>query len=196
MSREKETRYINIEKLETRELQEDNKMQITGYVVQFNKRSEVIWDFVEVVAKGAFRNSLRDNVIKALWNHNHDYVLGSTKNATLRLKEDEFGLKFELDLPNNSWGKDCYESVNRGDVDGVSFGFYVVDENWEYIESEDLYLRTLLEIDLFEISPTPFPAYPDSKANCRSFEDYKAEVEQKENKEIRKRKLMLELDLI
>ncbi|WP_252187865.1 HK97 family phage prohead protease [Anaeromonas frigoriresistens] len=196
MSKQKETRYISIEKLETRATEEDNKLSISGYVVQFNKRSKVMWDFVEVVAKGAFRNSLKENVIKALWNHNHDYVLGSTKNSTLKLREDDYGLKFELDLPSNTWGKDCYESVSRGDVDGVSFGFFVREDEWEYIDDEDLYKRTLLEVDLFEISPTPFPAYEDSQASCRSFENFKTELEEKENKELRKRKLSLELDLI
>ncbi|WP_254068379.1 HK97 family phage prohead protease [Brevibacillus sp. 7WMA2] len=59
------------------------------------------------MAPGAFTRSLGENTIKALWNHRTDYVLGSTKNQTLRLSEDDIGLRFELDLPNNTWGKDA-----------------------------------------------------------------------------------------
>ncbi|WIV10538.1 HK97 family phage prohead protease [Proteiniborus sp. MB09-C3] len=194
MNREKELRYLSIEKLETRKT-EDDKMTISGYVVQFNKRSKVMWDFVEVVAKGAFRESLKNNVIKALWNHDSNLVLGSTKNSTLRLLEDDFGLRFELDLPNTNWGRDAWESVRRGDVDGVSFGFFVIEDNWEYLKDEDLYQRTLLNVDLFEISPTPFPAYGDSQVSCRSFEEFKTSIEQQNKNELNKRKMMLELDL-
>nr|WP_236871308.1 HK97 family phage prohead protease [Brevibacillus laterosporus] len=63
-------------------------------------------------------------------------MLGSTKNETLRLYEDDIGLRFELDLPNNTWGKDAYESIQRGDVDGVSFGFHVRKDAWTYQKNE------------------------------------------------------------
>jgi HK97 family phage prohead protease len=195
LNKEKETRYITIEQIETRSTDED-KMTIGGYVTKFNTRSVVIWDFVEYVAKGAFRNSLKNNVIKSLWNHDSNMVIGSTKNSSLRLWEDEIGLKFELDLPNTSWGKDAYETVRTGLVDGVSFGFYVKEDEWEYLADEGLYKRTLLDVDLFEISPTPFPAYQDSQVSSRSLDEFKAqqEAEQRERQQIEK--LKYELDLL
>ena len=70
--------------------------------------------------------------------------------------------------------KPYFESIKRGDVDGVSFGFYIRDngDKWEYLKEEDVYERTLLDIDLIEISPTPFPAYPTSEVGKRSLSDY------------------------
>ncbi|MDN4093568.1 HK97 family phage prohead protease [Brevibacillus agri] len=193
----KEIRYLTKD-FEIR-AKEDGTKTVTGYVVKFNKRSQLIWgEFYEKVAKGAFSKSLEENTIKALWNHRSDYILGSTKNGTLRLEEDDIGLRFELDLPNNTWGNDAYESIQRGDTDGVSFGFVVRNDNWEYIKDEDVYERTLLDVDLFEISPTPFPAYPDSEVGKRSMEgipDTKEERHKRKEQEIHKRKLLLELEL-
>lgn len=198
--RKKEKRFLKVEKLEVRTQGEgDNpSMTVFGYAVMWNQRSQLIWDtFYEVVAKGAFTKALEQNTIKALWNHNTDYVLGSTKPATLRLKEDDKGLYFEIDLPNNDWGRNAFESIRRGDVDGVSFGFYVNDCDWLYMQDEEAYLRTLLEIDLFEISPTPFPAYLTSEVDTRSMElrgIKSREQRRAENAEIEK--LKMELDLL
>lgn len=171
----KEIRYIPAMSIEIREdTTNPESMAIKGYVVKFDDRSHLLYDeWYERVSKGAFAKSLEQNTIKALWNHNSDIVLGSTKSRTLILEEDDVGLRFELELPNSSQAKDIYESIRRGDVDGVSFGFYVRDngDKWEYLKEEDVYERTLLDIDLIEISPTPFPAYPTSEVGKRSLED-------------------------
>ena len=170
----KEVRYTTGSELRVVEDTEKPETKtIRGYVLKFNERSLLLFDeWYEKVCKGAFSRSLETNTIKALWNHNTDVVLGSTKSRTLSLKEDDVGLFFEVDLPNTTMGKDLYESIKRGDVDGVSFGFYVREngDRWEYLKDEDVYERTLLDIDLVEISPTAFPAYPSSEAGARSLE--------------------------
>lgn len=196
MGDKKEVRYLHAEKIEVRSgTQEGETLGISGYVVKFNQRSHLIWgEFYERVAKGAFSRSLQENTIKALWNHRTDYVLGSTKNSTLRLWEDDTGLRFELDLPNSSWGRDAFESIQRGDVDGVSFGFNVRQDAWQYLKEEDVYERTLLEVNLFEVSPTPFPAYPDSEVNQRSLEQFGLAT--KEQRRIEMQKVLLEIDLL
>ncbi|MEK3740052.1 HK97 family phage prohead protease [Paenibacillus sp. FSL R5-0636] len=196
---EKVIRYLPA-KIEVRSTEGEGESQtqtIGGYVVKFNQRSQLIWgEFYERVAKGAFSRSLSENVIKAFWNHRSDFVLGSTKPGTLRLLEDDVGLSFEIDLPNNTWGNDAYESVRRGDVDGVSFGFYVRSNGdaWEYIKEEDVYIRTLLDINLFEVSPTPFPAYLDSEVDQRSIDQLG--ITSKEQRKNEKEKLLLEIDLL
>ncbi|WP_340004430.1 HK97 family phage prohead protease [Paenibacillus sp. FSL K6-0276] len=194
---EKVIRYLPV-KIEVRsaEGEGDSKTQtIGGYVVKFNQRSQLIWgEFYERVAAGAFSRSLQENVIKAFWNHRSDFVLGSTKPGTLRLLEDDVGLSFEIDLPNNTWGNDAFESVQRGDVDGVSFGFYVRSDAWQYLKEEDVYERTLLDVNLFEVSPTPFPAYEDSEVSQRSIDQLG--ITSKEQRKIEKEKLLLEIDLL
>lgn len=195
---ERVIRYLPVEKIEVRSTQGEGETQIRtigGYVVRFNQRSQLIWgEFYERVAKGAFSRSLQENVIKAFWNHRSDFVLGSTKPGTLRLQEDDIGLAFEIDLPNNTWGNDAYESVQRGDVDGVSFGFYVRNDTWQYLKEEDVYERTLLDVNLFEVSPTPFPAYQDSEVSQRSIEQLG--ITSKEQRKFEKEKFLLEIDLL
>ncbi|ETT58189.1 HK97 family phage prohead protease [Paenibacillus sp. FSL H8-0457] len=195
---ERVKRFIPADKIEIRSTENEGgatTRTVVGYVVKFNQRSQLIWgEFYERVAKGAFARSLQENTIKAFWNHRSDFVLGSTKNGTLRLWEDEVGLAFELDLPNNTWGNDAYESIQRGDVDGVSFGFYVRSDSWQYLKDEDVYERTLLDVNLFEVSPTPFAAYPGSEVNKRSIEQLG--ITTKEQRKHEKEKLLLELDLL
>lgn len=184
--------------IEVRTDEEGETKGLTGYAAKFNEESKPLRDwwgdeFVEVIAPGAFKNSLENNTIKALYNHNPDYVLGSTKSGTLRLEEDEIGLRFDLDLPNTQIANDLYEGVKRGDIDGVSFGFRVKEDKWTEVKMDDGWktIRTLREIDLIEISPTAFPAYEQTEVDCRSL----AKIKEKRRKE-EIENLLLEIDLI
>lgn len=184
----REVRHF-ISNFEARSNEESGVKTISGYASKYNVESQVLRDwwgdkFVEVVAEGAFDNSLINNTIKALYNHNTDNVLGSTKSGTLRLESDSVGLRFDIDLPNTTVANDLYESVKRGDVDGTSFGFKVLDDKWSKVEKdgEEIMKRTLLEVELYEISPTPFPAYEDTEVDCRSLEKIKTSVKKKEEK--------------
>lgn len=164
---------------------EGEKRTISGYAVKWNMRSHPLGGFsrfVEQFKPGAFAESLRSDDIRALWSHDTSKVLGRTKNGTLRLSEDDIGLRFELDLPNNTQGNDAYESIKRGDVDGVSFGFRAVDEEWDDADPKNV-LRSIHKAGLFEISPVGFPAYPDSQVAARSNDPYKAYVEEKKQNE-------------
>lgn len=141
---------------------------IFGYAARFNSLSSEMCGFSEKIAMGAFTRTLKENPdIKCLWNHNTNLVLGSTRGGSLKLYEDNLGLRFELDPGNTSWGKDAFESIRRGDVSGVSFGFCVVKQEWNGTDPENV-IRTLMDVDLFEISPTPFPAYADTEVQVRT----------------------------
>jgi HK97 family phage prohead protease len=180
MAVEQEIRILPSE-VELRE-SEDGKRSINGYAVKWEQLSEKLgyfFRFREKFAKGAFADSLRNDKQKALWNHNSDFVLGSTKSGTLSLVEDEIGLRFNIDLPENTWGKDAYESIKRGDVDGVSFGFKKEVDEWDESDPDNV-IRTIKKAKLFEVSPTPFPAYPQTEVQARSVEEpYKEYLESK-----------------
>ncbi|HOJ78414.1 MAG TPA: HK97 family phage prohead protease [Bacillota bacterium] len=177
---EQEIRILPSE-IELRET-EDGKRSIYGYAVKWEQPSEELgyfFPFREKFAKGAFADSLRNDKQKALWNHNSDFVLGSTKSGTLSLSEDETGLRFNIVLPENTWGKDAYESIKRGDVDGVSFGFKKEVDEWDESDPDNI-IRTIKKAKLFEVSPTPFPAYPQTEVQARSVEEpYKEYLESK-----------------
>jgi len=147
-------------------------MTLTGYAARFNEPSEPL-PFIERIAPGAFKLSLRArNDIKLLWNHSSSDVLGSTRSGTLRLHEDEYGLRVEADLPDTQAGRDAKVLIQRGDVTGFSFGFTVPrnGDSWNAEGTE----RTLKSVRLLEVSTgVAFPAYPTTNgtAQVRSLEE-------------------------
>ena len=80
---------------------------------------------------------------------------------------DDKGLNFRCTAPDTATARDLAALVERGDVDGCSFGFYTRDDHWERGENE-VYVRTLLDVELEEISITPFEAYPATSVSVRS----------------------------
>ncbi|WP_035430871.1 HK97 family phage prohead protease [Bacillus sp. UNC322MFChir4.1] len=155
---------------------------ITGYAVKWEMKSVTMgyWRrFKEQFTRGAFTESLTQDDQLALWSHDTSRVLGRTKNGTLRLFEDDIGLRFELDLPSTTLGNDTYETIKRGDVDGVSFGFQMVKEEWDESDPDNI-VRSVTKAKLAEISPVAFPAYPDSQVSARSYDPYKVFVEGKQ----------------
>ncbi|MDK0871146.1 HK97 family phage prohead protease [Clostridium perfringens] len=192
---QKEIRKIIVTDLETRTLEDTEEKVISGYINKFNTRSQYL-GFFEEVLPGAFDKTLADgHNIYAMYNHNSDMVLGSTKSGSLKLNTDEVGLHFELKINSNiSYANDLYELVSNGDIDGCSFGFYVLDDEWTYTEDK-VDLRKVKEVELIEVTITPFPAYLDSEANCRSFELHNKEVEKaKELRDLEKEIELLEIE--
>lgn len=137
---------------------------ITGYAAVFNRPSENLGGFVEIIRPGAFARTIQTEDIRALWQHNPEYVLGRTKNGTLRLREDEIGLRIEIDAPDTQIGRDAVASIQRGDVDQMSFMFEVVADEWEQGAPVK---RTLVEVKLYDVSPVTFPAYPQTSVSVR-----------------------------
>lgn len=190
----KEIRNISAD-LELRTItdeEDEEKRTVGGYALKYNQQSDVLRDywgdeFVEEFAEGAFDESLQERNQKALWNHKSEYPLGSVQSGTLRFNSDDTGLNYDIDLPNNSWGDDALESIKRGDVDGSSFGFKVTNDKWSEteIDGKTILKRTVLEAELYEVSPVTFPAYNSSDVKLRSLKDYK------ENKDKIKRLVLL-----
>jgi len=92
-----------------------------------------------------------------LWNHDSGTVLGSTRAGTMKLYEDDRGLRVNATFPNTSAGRDAAELLRRGDVDSMSFGFSVPSGGDEW--SSDGAERTLKSVRLHEVSIVAFPAY-------------------------------------
>ena len=99
-------------------------------------------------------------------NHDPNFVLGRTKNGTLRVQEDETGLAVEIDPPETAWADDLLVSIGRGDISQMSFAFRVGEESWETVDGIDI--RTILSFDeIFDVSPVTYPAYPDTDVSLR-----------------------------
>lgn len=146
---------------------DDSPSHIEGYAAVFNEWSEDLGGFREQIAEGAFAKTIQESDVRALWNHNADYVLGRTRSRTLSLREDERGLFFSVEPPEASWARDLMASIQREDVNQMSFGFETVRDRWENDEEGNIW-RTLLEVKLYDVSPVTFPAYPQTSAQVRS----------------------------
>lgn len=150
----------------------DKTPVLVGYAAVFGKRSVDLGGFTEEVAPGAFANSIRSDDVVALVDHDPSRILGRTSAKTLALSETDEGLRMEIDLPDTSVGRDIAVSVKRGDVRGASFGFRTISDDWKTLEGRAH--RTLIEVQLRDVSPVTFPAYPDTSIAMRSLEQFKA----------------------
>jgi uncharacterized protein len=194
VAKEMERRHLVTEKIEIRAVVEGTKKTIGGYAVKYNSPTLIRdrWgdEWLEEIASGAFDKSIQQKNQKALWNHDSSKPLGSVAAGTLRFNSDVSGLNYDDDVPNNSWGNDAYESVQRGDVDGSSFGFKCLNDVWSKVQYEgrEIYKRSIIEADLFEVSPCTFPAYDSSEISCRNLETFKEDL--KKNTELRKKLIL------
>lgn len=141
---------------------------LTGYAAVFNSEANLP-GFTEVIRQGAFAKSLATGSnIRALYHHQGDALLGTTRGGTLKLSEDGHGLKFDLALPDTTHGRDLAILVDRGDVAGASFGFKVRDGGDRWEERGNQLVRELLDLELYEITLTHDPAYSDTTIAMRS----------------------------
>ena len=148
----------------------DGDKVLEGYAAVFNVWSEGLW-FQEKIEPGAFSESIKEDDVVALFNHDPNLVLGRTSAETLELKEDKIGLFYNVTLPNSRTGEDLYVSVERGDVKGSSFGFITLEDKWEYPDGDDGdVMRTILKARLYDVSPATYPAYPDTTVAARSLD--------------------------
>ena len=162
---------------------DSEKKVIQGYAVVFDSWTDIsswgeIWK--ECIRKGAFTQSLKENSILALYNHDFNNVL-ARKDVNMKLVEDDKGLYFEIELPDTTQGNDLYELIDKGIVNQCSFSGYVRKNLWSEDNGGNV-LREILEIDLIEITITPIPAYEVTEAEVKRSREIKSTKENKEDK--------------
>ena len=200
MKEEKTIEQENREELETRahysvststiEARSDSdEMIIEGYAALYDNETN-IGPFKETIARGAF-DDVMDNDVRALMNHDPNYVLGRTGAGTLELETDDTGLKYRIKLGEQQYAKDLYESVKRGDISQSSFAFTIAEQSW----NENRTVRSVDKVaTLLDVSPVTYPAYKDTHGLVARNEDTEPElidnaVEEttsEENKEVKK----------
>lgn len=163
---ETEKRILNLSSMEKRE--ENGKIYLEGYFARFNEPYIVCEGWVETIAPGAFSRFLAGSGdVKALWNHNHDLVLGSRANGTLHLEETAEGLYGSVEINRDDRAAmDAYARISRGDVSGCSFGF---DCQVDQFTDDGGTFRTVIRevYPLYEVSPCVFPAYETTSIQAR-----------------------------
>lgn len=154
------------------EQRSDGGARLIGHAAVFNSFSRDLGGFKEIIRPGAFARALAANPdVVALFNHDSNYVLGRSAAKTLRLREDDRGLRYEVDLPDTTFAQDLAKSIKRGDISGSSFAFRAVKDAWRTENGGDV--RELHDVDLFDVSPVTSPAYPAADVAARSYDEWK-----------------------
>jgi len=164
---------MNIERrafpVELRVEKREEKTKIVGHAAVFNSLSNEFWGFREVVAPGAFADSIKEDDVRGLFNHDPNHVLARNKSGTLTLAEDEKGLLYEIDPPDTQMARDLMVSIERGDVSQNSFAFTVLPDGEKWREDANgTLIRTLTRVKLYDISVVTYPAYLETDVSLRS----------------------------
>lgn len=150
----------------------NDQRTVAGYAALFNSPAIIGGAFREIIAPGAFKDTLGDD-IRALVDHDSGRVIGRSTVGTLRLSEDDKGLAVEIDLPDTTDGRDLAVSLQRGDISGMSFAFKVNSGGDSWDDTGDLPTRTIHSMSITEVSAVAFPAYDDTSLALRSLETAK-----------------------
>lgn len=169
MKGQAEKRSIAVEVAEIRIDRTGEAPTLVGYACVYNAFSVDLGGFIESFEPGAFRNALaRGADVRYLVNHDPSLILGRTKAGTLSLVEDERGLLATCRPPATSIGEHYLAAVERGDITGMSFRFYVEKEAWDFNANPPQ--RRVIEGDIDDVCLATYPAFPDSSAAVRMLE--------------------------
>lgn len=164
----------------TREETETGDLILGGYFIKFDEVTELWPGYFEVIKREGVEKAIQNADIRALFNHDDSLVLGRTGNGTVTLGVDEIGLFGDIIInKEDPQAIGAYARVQRGDVVGCSFGFIPIKIDTEE-RADGSYLDTILELEIFEVSPCTFPAYPQTEIAARQ-KDF--ESQQRANRE-------------
>ena len=148
----------------------DDGFTLEGYGAVFDSPTRIdSWEgtFDEVIAKGAFAKTLKERTPVVQFDHGHDIATGSVPIAAVQeIREDSKGLFVSARMFDNPRVEPIRQAIAGGAIDGMSFRFRVVREEWD--DSADIAVRTIKEVELFELGPVVFPAYDATSVGVRS----------------------------
>lgn len=167
MMRMTKAKRTSVLEMEFRAEEREDKKFIVGYFITFSQETRLFGNVYEEIAPGSVTESLRDNDIRCLFNHDTSKILGRTGNGTLTLRADGKGLYGEAEINDaDPEALAIYARIQRGDINACSFGFYPVKET-EEIRDDGSVKFTVEEMDLIEVSAVTFPAYPQTEVAAR-----------------------------
>lgn len=157
---------LRVDFTETRAQLVQTDRKIGGHAIVFNQLSEDLGGFRERIAPEAINRTFREKIdVRALWNHDNSLPIGRLSARTLALSTDKTGVLAEIAPPD--WAEGHVESVSRGDVTGMSFGFMTVEDDWHM--EDGVPHRDVLDMRVMEVSPVSFPAYPQTDISQREW---------------------------
>ena len=179
---EKEIRTLN-----TEFRADDENRTIEGVSIVFNQLSEDLGGFREKIVPEAVNGVIEESDIFLLYNHDRSkgYLARSRQGkGTLHIEVKDDGVHFNCKAPHTALADEVREHMIAGDLNQCSFAFVVAEDRWEKM-GDGTYIRTILKFDrLFDMSLVDTPAYSQTSASCRSFDEFK----EKEARELEEQK--------
>ena len=175
-----ERRALAMKNAEVRIADDGDERKIVGYASVFYDGTPdteyQLWDdYVERIMPGSFDRALAEkDDVRGLFNHDPDHLLGRTSSGTMTLSVDKRGLAYEIQPGETTMARDVVEHIKRGDVDGSSFAFRVTDEDIR--KENDVYIREISGVQLFDVGPVTYPAYTATTSGYRTEEAVMAEM--------------------
>lgn len=176
---------------ETRETG-DGMVMVAGYAAVFNARANIGGWFTESIEPGAFADAINEDDVRFLINHT-GLPLARTKSGTLKLSEDDHGLRMETELnPNDPDVQSIVPKMERNDLNEMSFAFRTEVEEWD--ESGDIPHRTIKKARLLDVAIVTYPAYDETEIGLRCLQEHREA--QKPDVEVRRTRLRMKRALI
>ena len=160
---ELERRHFEVDSLEIRGT--GDGQTVRGQAVPYNRKSADMGGWVEVIKKGAATESIRDNDIALLWQHDNAQPISRTSASRVPLSIEERGSGVWFEQDASAFTERQLDKMADGVVHQMSFGFFAEEQEWD--EDAKPVLRTVSKMNLIELSPVTFPAYPSTKVALR-----------------------------
>lgn len=148
---------------------------LQGHAAVYDTEATIAGLFREIVRPGAFDRAVEGDDVIAYFQHGAEpWPVARTKSGTLRLRTDDKGLAYEMDLPDTQAGRDLEVLVRRGDIREMSFAFRPRGDGgskWTKDSRNALPLRELVDVELYDVSPVVRAAYPGTSVSVRGAED-------------------------
>lgn len=168
-------RFIPLEQTNIEVRQDGNKSIIEGYAAVFNQETEIGGFFREMIRPGAFKRSIDNGTdVVALFNHDPNFPIGRRSNSKLIIEEDSTGLFYRVETAGTQWENDLIQKIDRQDIQGNSFSFEPIREEWTAGQDKELDLRELMEVRPYDLGPVTFPAYTQTSVDARNQNFYRA----------------------
>jgi len=169
---EQEREFRPTKRIEVR-ADEDGSIRVSGYAAVFGEETNIGGMFREVIERGAFASAIQrqDDVVFLI---NHDGLpLARTRSGTLNLREDDRGLFVETYLDASDPDvRSIVPKMKRGDLDKMSFAFVPTRQEWD--DSGEMPLRSIRDLQLYDVSIVTTPAYEGTEIGLRSLEAHRS----------------------
>lgn len=158
-------------------------VHISGYVNAVDRLSRPIRDsngemFVERIMPGVFKRAIEE-ADTVFIKHNHENIVGSSRDPGTKLFEDNIGLFCEADI----YDAEVIKRAENKQLVGWSFGFIPLEAQRAETNVEGaVYERKVTALKLDEVSiidTRKRPCYKATSIECRAFDEEENEYTEK-----------------